>query len=192
LLAAASAAAAVLIASAVYLVADGRSGEPPAGAAASVAVTVPPSAPAAAAALPAGFRWYTSPSGFRLASPDGWRRTGESRTGVTLRHAGEATLVSVREWQPSDPDLSAALRREETAATLRDYRRVRLDATPQRDTAEWEYTFTDPAAGPLHALDRAVTRGGRSYLIRWRTPAGEWVANLATRDAVLDSFRPAG
>ena len=46
------------------------------------------------------------------------------------------------------------MRREETAAGLRNYNRLRLDVTPQQNSAEREYTFTDPKMGPLHALDQ--------------------------------------
>jgi len=158
-----------------------------------------PSVPAAAVAssaapsttLPAGFKWYASKSGFRLAWPDRWVKIEESRTSVTLCYPGGPPVVSVREWKPSDPDLSAAMHRQETAAGLPNYKRIRMDVAPQQDNAEWEYTFTDPKMGPLHALDQAVMQNGRSYLVQWRTPAGKWIENLANLDVVLGSFHPA-
>src|SRR4029453_103119 len=93
-------------------------------------------------------------------------------------------------WTPSDPDLGAALAREETAAGLGNYKRVRMTISPQQDSADWEYTFTDPKMGPLHGLDRAILRDGRAYIIQWRTPAAKWAANAAKRAVVLDTFRP--
>jgi hypothetical protein len=140
-------------------------------------------------ALPAGFKWYQSKSGFRVAWPSTWVKIQESRTSVTLCAPGGPPVVAVREWQPSDPDLGVALRREETAAGLGKYKRLRMAVSPQLDSADWEYTFTDPKMGVLHGLERAVLRDGRAYLIQWRTPAAKWAANAAKRDVVLDGFR---
>ena len=100
-------------------------------------------------------------------------------------------MVSVREWNRSDPDLAAAMRREETAAGLPGYKRVRMAVTPQQDSAEWEYTFTDPKMGALHGLERAVMAGGRAYLIQWRTPAAKWDEHIYKLGIVTDTFRPA-
>jgi hypothetical protein len=149
--------------------------------------------PAAAspAVLPAGFEWYDSKSGFQLAWPKSWVKVQESRTSVALCAPGGPPVVAVREWSRSDPDLGAALRREETAAGLSGYQRVRMVVAPQQDSAEWEYTFTDAKMGALHGLDRAVLVGGRAYLIQWRTPAREWAQHQDTFAVVAGSFRPA-
>jgi serine/threonine protein kinase len=142
-------------------------------------------------ALPAAFRWYDSKSGFHVAWPKTWVKVQESGTSVTLCAPGGPPVVAVRDWKPSDPDLTTALRREETAAGLPDYKRVRMVVSPQQDSAEWEYTFTDPKMGALHGLERAVLVGGRAYLIQWRTPAREWAEHLSKLGIVVSSFRPA-
>ena len=95
----------------------------------------------------------------------------------------------VRDWTPPDPDVVTALAREETAAGLPGYRRVRIDLASQGGV--WEYTFTDPKRGPLHGMDRAVVEGGRSYVIQWRTPAAAWDQHLAELASVTTTFRPA-
>jgi serine/threonine protein kinase len=141
--------------------------------------------------LPAAFQWYDSKSGFHVAWPKTWGKIQESRTSVTLCAPGGPPVVAVREWNRSDPDLTAALRREETAAGLPHYKRVRMVVSPQQDSAEWEYTFTDPKMGALHGLEHAVLVGGRAYLIQWRTPAREWAEHLSKLDIVVSSFRPA-
>jgi serine/threonine protein kinase len=141
--------------------------------------------------LPAGFKWYDSKSGFHIAWPATWTKIQESRTSVTLCAPGGPPVVAVREWLPSDPDLSIAFKREETAAGLRNYKRLRMAVAPTQDSAEWEYTFTDPKMGALHGLDRAVQRDGRSYIIQWRTPAAKWAANGGKRAVVLNTFRTA-
>lgn len=139
--------------------------------------------------LPAGFKWYESRSGFRVAWPAKWVKVGESRTSVTLCAPGGPPVVTVREWTPSDPDLSAALRHEEAAAELPRYQRVKMVVSAHQESAEWEYTFTDAKMGALHGLERAVIVQGRTYLIQWRTPAGEWAAHLPGLGIVTDSFR---
>ncbi len=152
-----------------------------------------PSAPPApvSTALPAAFQWYDSKSGFHVAWPKTWVKVQESRTSVTLCAPGGPPVVAVREWTRSDPDLTAALRREETAAALPDYKRERMVVSQQQDSAEWEYTFTDPKMGALRGLERAVLVGERAYLIQWRTPASEWAKHQSALNVVVSSFRPA-
>ena len=171
--------------------------EPPAPAAAAApdntpsasAVASASASPAPLAVLPAGYKWYHSRSGFQVAWPAKWTKVEESRTSITLCAPGGPPVVAVREWSRSDPDLGAAMRREETAAALPQYKRLRMEVGPQQDRAEWEYTFTDPKMGALHGLDRAVVLGGRSYIVQWRTPAAKWTALRSQRRLVLDSFR---
>ena len=161
-------------------------------AATSTARTAPAGPAPVSTTLPAGFRWYDSDSGFRVAWPKTWVKIEETRTSVTLCAPGGPPVVAVREWNRSDPDLTAALRREENAADLPGYRRVRMVVSPQQDSAEWEYTFTDPRMGALHGLERVVLAGDRAYLIQWRTPARDWAEHASKLDIVVGSFRPAG
>jgi hypothetical protein len=203
LIAAGAATAAVLTGAGVYLVAAGApwSGDGTVAAADDATAGPPSSAPVARTAtsapavpsanLPAGFSWYTSKSGFRVAWPAKWVKIQESRTSVTLCNPGGPPVVAVRQWSPSDPDLSAALRREETAAGLRNYKRVRMDVAPQQTSAEWEYTFTDPKMGALHGVERAVVQNGRTYLLQWRTPAPDWEKHKVNLAVIVNTFRPA-
>ncbi|MFL6111509.1 MAG: hypothetical protein ACJ786_09175, partial [Catenulispora sp.] len=138
--------------------------------------------------LPAGFTWYNSKSGFHVAWPAKWTKIQESRTSVTLCNPGGPPVIGVREWVPSDPDLGLALKREETAAGLSKYKRIQMTVAPTQDSADWEYTFTDPKMGALHGLDHVVLLNGRFYIIQWRTPAASWTANAGKRAVVLDTF----
>jgi hypothetical protein len=200
--AAAAATVTVVIAGAAFAANGGSvpwsGGERRAAAGTEAPAPVVSSTPASVAAsvqapvvLPAGYKWYDSKSGFRVAWPQSWVKVDESRGSVALCAPGGPPVVAVREWNPSDPDLSAAMRREETAAALPRYQRLRMTVSPQQDSAVWEYTFTDPKMGPLHGLDRAVLVGGRAYLLQWRTPADKWAQHLAKLAVVTDTFRPA-
>ena len=140
-------------------------------------------------ALPAGFSWYRGTSGFRVAVPAGWTKIKEGRSNAAFGATGGIPLLAVREWTPPDPDVMTALGREETAAGLPGYQRVRMDSAGQG--AVWEYAFTDPKLGPLHGLDRAVVANGRSYLIQWRTAAADWDQNLADLERMTTTFQPA-
>ena len=166
-------------------------GAVPTASPATSAAALPPITPTATT-LPAGFKWYASKSGFRVAWPAKWTKVQESKTSVTLCAPGGPPLVSVREWGRSDPDLRLALKREETAASLRDYKRIRVVVAPRQDWAEWEYTFTDPRMGALHGVERAVVRQDRAYLIQYRTPAAEWAQHLARYRIIADTFRTPG
>ena len=141
--------------------------------------------------LPAGYKWYNSKSGFHVAWPNGWGKVSEDRTSVFLCSPGGPPLVRVREWAKSDPDLGLALRREETAAGLSKYKRLRMVVSPTQDSAEWEYTYTDAKMGAMHALDRVVVANGRSYIVDWQTPARKWTDYMGKMGVVVDRFRPA-
>jgi hypothetical protein len=99
--------------------------------------------------------------------------------------------VHAYEWNRSDPDLGLALRREETAAGMQKYSRLRMVVAPTQDSAEWEYTYTDPKMGALHGLSRVVVANGRSYIVQWVTPARKWTENMGKMGTVVDGFRPA-
>jgi serine/threonine protein kinase len=146
---------------------------------------------AVSTALPAGYKWYNSKGGFHVAWPNGWGIVSQDRTSVFLCNPGGPPLVRVREWTPSDPDLGLALRREETAAALQKYKRLRMVVSPTQDSAEWEYTYTDAKMGAMHALDRVVVANGRSYIVDWQTPARKWTDYMGKMSIVVDRFRPA-
>ena len=155
------------------------------------ASTSAPDTPSVPATLPTGYSWYTSKSGFKLPWPAKWTKVAGDRSSVTLCAPGGPPLVGARDWTPSDPDLRMALIREETAAALPTYERLRIEVSAQGDRAEWEYTFTDPKMGRLHGLERAVVAGGRSYLLQFRAPAEKWTQTSSVRQVVLDTFRSA-
>jgi hypothetical protein len=41
----------------------------------------------------------------------------------------------------------------------------------------------------MHAIERVFVVGGRGFVIQWRTPDGQWQANLPRFRSVVDSFR---
>jgi len=98
--------------------------------------------------------------------------------------------LQIRPAPPGGTDPLVMLLAEERAAGLAAYRRVRIDPVPGTSDAVWEYTYRDAQARPLRAQEQVVVRGGRTYLVSWRTPRDAWAANLPALGVVQDTFRP--
>jgi eukaryotic-like serine/threonine-protein kinase len=204
LLAASSAAAALVAISAIALGADegGRSstggatrgaspaGSPAATAPARIAGTEPPDG-ADQPELPAGYRWWLDPTGIRVAFPAGWEMLREASDAMLFRAPDDLRTLRVRGWDQAARDLTTALAAEEARARLPGYQRIRIQALPQSDSAEWEYLFAG-RSGRLHVLERAFTVAGRTYLLEWQTPTNMWQANVPSLAVITQSFRPPG
>jgi eukaryotic-like serine/threonine-protein kinase len=145
---------------------------------------------AAPSAIPADFRWWTDPSGFRVAVPRRWAGGDDGQGGALFRGPDGLSTLRIRPAPPGSGSPLDMLLAEERAAGLAAYKRGRMDPVPGTADVVWEYTFRDAEARLLRAQERVVVRGGRSYLIAWRTPREAWTANLGALDVVLDSFRP--
>lgn len=156
---------------------------------ARAAPTVPAEPPPAPFVLPRGFKWWDDPSGYSVAVPTGWTGGGDARSGRVFMAPGGRSTLRISRWKPGGANPVAALIDEEQQAGLTAYRRIRIEAVPGTPGALWEYTFRDPAAGAVHALEQVVVFGGNPYLIEWHVPGAKWAANLQRLAVVLDSFR---
>jgi len=189
-----AAAGALLLVAAALLggarAADRRGGSPAAGAVPAEPVVVV-SAAQQAVRLPAGFTWRNDPDGFRIAVPIGWRarRDAAGRLVLTAPIGGQS--VRVGPWTLPEPNVVAGLIAEERDVRLADYRRIRIEALPETPEAIWEFTYRDPATGPMRGLSRVAAGDERSYLLEWRAPRSTWAAGQATLAVVLGTFRPA-
>jgi serine/threonine protein kinase len=141
-------------------------------------------------ALPAGWNWYRHETGFRTPVPAGWTTVEANGTATLFCAPGGPPLLKVGLWNAADAVPATALQREEEAAQLPGYRRVRLEPSTQGFGAEWEYSFQDPKMGPLHGMDHGFVVAGQRYLIQWRTAPGDWQANLASLQFITSKFRP--
>ena len=92
-------------------------------------------------------------------------------------------------WNPPATDPVVALTREEARTTLANYHRLRIQALPDGQGAEWEYTFT-AATGETHGLERGFVVDGHAYLIQWRIPVSVWLASLTDYTAIVNGFQP--
>jgi serine/threonine protein kinase len=147
-----------------------------------------PSPTATRFVLPARFLWWRDRTGYQVAFPTNWSHLREGREAMFFCAPGGPPTLRVRVWDNAGTDLTAALAKQEQKADLPAYRRIRIE--PRGAEAVWEYTFTDPKAGPLRGLERAFVAGGHRYLMQWRTPPAKWAANAQRFAVVTNSFRP--
>jgi hypothetical protein len=152
----------------------------------------PSAGPSPAFSLPAGFAWWADPLLYRVALPSGWTRRRDSAGGLISTAPGGRPILRVTVWRQPPDDVVAALIAQERATKLTAYRRIRIERLPDSPDAVWEYTYTDPKAGPMRGLQRVITTGGRTFAIDWRTTRPSWAGNVARYLAILDSFTPTG
>jgi hypothetical protein len=156
----------------------------------SAAQTQPVSAPPDPFVLPRNFKWWNDQSGFSVAVPNKWPTSRDGRSAVVFKAPGGQPSLRISRWKPGTGNVVAALVEEEREAMLPAYKRIRIEALTRSSDAVWEYTFRDPAAGPVRGLEQVVAFDGRAYLIEWQAPRAAWVVNLQNLAVVLDSFRP--
>jgi hypothetical protein len=153
--------------------------------------TTQPAVPSAGPfVLPPHFSWWNDRSGFGMAVPSGWPNRRNGRNAVLFTAPGGHASLRVSTWTPGAENVVTVLIGQERDVKLPGYRRIRIEALPTPGDAVWEYTFRDPEAGPVRALDRIVARGGRTYRVEWHTPIKAWAGELQKLDVVLDSLRP--
>jgi hypothetical protein len=174
---------------------DGAASTPPRSAGPS-----PEPSATASDALPAGYRVYRAPEGFRVALPEGWERVGKVRDEGSYRvlfgtERDDRTLaVTYTENVGPDPvvtwrdGVQPQLRSEAGFRRLGDIRALTYQGRRAADM-EW-------VAGPQDDRERTLGRGfvigeGQGFSLRWTTPADEWSAagNQQALRTFLRTFR---
>lgn len=140
--------------------------------------------------LPAGFRWWNDPSGYRVAVPAGWRRSPDGTGAVRFAAARGGPVLRVGEWTPAPVSVLSGLIGEERDLRLTGYRRIRIEPAAEPPGAVWEYTYREPGGGVMRVEERVLVDGGRTYRVRWQAPRDTWAAGLATLDVVVASVGP--
>ncbi|MFC5218532.1 serine/threonine protein kinase [Streptomyces coerulescens] len=163
-----------------------------------------PTASPSGTALPDGFRTYTSPDGFSIALPEGWKPVATSRASdvayrvffgaegddrrlvITYSEALGADPVAV--WRDDvQPDLEerGGFQRigDIEATTYQGYRAADMEWVSDKDGTRFR-TF-----GRGFLLD-----DHRGYSLRWKTPEEEWddPANRKALEIFLRTFRVPG
>jgi serine/threonine protein kinase len=141
----------------------------------------------------AGRKTVTGP-GYTLEVPAGWLRTA-SGSSVIWRDPRTGAFVQVdrtgwtgdpyAHWQSWEPRAIAD-------GALRSYQRIGLSRVPGAgyDAADLEFTYLTKGGNAMHAVDRGVRVGGRSYAVFVSIPVAQWTSRSQNADNFLDSFRP--
>ncbi|MEU4592869.1 serine/threonine-protein kinase [Micromonospora aurantiaca (nom. illeg.)] len=195
---------------------DGDGGEPTAGTSASAAAppapseSASPSAPAASAsasptpsaspsasgaALPAGWRLYTGPNGFKVPIPENFQaRVGGDN--VVLYEVGGSRRVLFIQWTSDPkPDAYTDWQKQEPyrASRVRGYKLVGITKCDgyYRTCADWDWLETRNGDTRFHVRNRGVaTASNRGFALRWEVPAKDWDANLANWEIITKGFVP--
>ncbi|MFJ8145640.1 serine/threonine-protein kinase [Streptomyces sp. NPDC096048] len=178
---------------------------PPADGTAPASPAPPPSATAAPSkpgdAVPAGFRRYDAPEGFSVALPEGWRRLDTSRVPdvayrVVFGSSGDPRTLTVTYSERAGADPVAVWRDDVEPGLERsgDYRRIggiRATTYRGREAADMEWVARDDGTRVRTFGRGFLLGGGRSFSLRWTTPAGDWdaMANEQALAAFLKTFR---
>ncbi|MDH2425480.1 serine/threonine-protein kinase [Sphaerisporangium sp. TRM90804] len=176
--------------------------EPGASSPFAAPTTAPTTTPTTAAPSPTAglppLRWYDAGQGWRARVPRGWRLTKRQGSFTWAASTGTAYL-GLQVFDRRGRDALTLLRETETSLSgaVREYRRIRLEKAPGRDTAEWESTWTGPGHHPwavsgvdYHEVRRVVVSGDRVSVIDFAAVRSEWERLRPTMRAVLKYYRP--
>ncbi|MFJ9673488.1 serine/threonine-protein kinase [Streptomyces sp. NPDC101221] len=153
---------------------------------------------------PAGFRRYDAPEGFSVALPTGWRRVDTARVPdgayrIVFGASGDPRTLAVTYSRRAGDDPVAVWRDDVEPGLARSggYRRIggiRATTYRGREAADMEWLARDDGARVRTFGRGFLLGGGRSFSLRWTTPAGDWgdTENERALAAVLGTFREDG
>ncbi|WP_432182942.1 serine/threonine protein kinase [Streptomyces tendae] len=181
---------------------------PPTGSGPPASPSAPAGGPGASASpsrpgvpAPAGFRRYDAPEGFSVSLPGGWRRLDTARVPggayrVVFGAAGDPRTLAVTYSRSAGADPVAVWRDDVEPGLARSdgYRRIgEIRATTYRGraAADMEWLARDDGSRVRTFGRGFLLGGGRSFSLRWTTPAGDWddTANERALAAFLGTFR---
>ncbi|WP_079085649.1 protein kinase domain-containing protein [Streptomyces dysideae] len=152
-------------------------------------------------ALPDGFRRYTSPEGFSVALPQGWRPLSTTRMSdlayrVVFGAADDPRTLAVTYSERLGPDPVAVWRDDvepglKKAGGFRRIGEIRATTYQGYEAADMEWTAEGDGTR-VRTFGRGFLIGEhRGYSLRWTTPAGDWEDrdNQQALDVFLRTFR---
>ncbi len=200
---------------------DGGEEETPQGTAGTSGATAPPtSAPAAppptsaapsspsasptpsaspsettAGGLPEGWTLRTDPVGFKVAVPEGWRRSAGG-TWVKYRDPDGVSELTIDRTDKPQRDAAAAWRRIEpdrkNVRGVQDYRLIGISPLDckWRTCADWDWLQKRNGV-EIRVRNRGfVTASNRGFALRWEVPNRDWEAQLENFEMIFRDFVP--
>ena len=139
-----------------------------------------------------GYSYFTDPSGFHMAVPDGWTY---ERIGTTIcfrdPHSVHFLSVDTARNPAGDPVKACQTQSQKlvAAGALPGYKLEALrQATLQEKAADWEFQYQGPNSLPMHAMVWWVARDGKAFAIGWATRQFEWQPYLGTYSMLKSTF----
>jgi tRNA A-37 threonylcarbamoyl transferase component Bud32 len=143
-------------------------------------------------ALYADYSYFTGPSGFHLAVPDGWTYQAIGTT-LCFRDPTGTRYLSIDPARNPAGDPLKACRAEAKklvdAAALPAYKLVGLSKVPlQTKAADWEFTYQGPEGLAMHAMTRWFSLDGQAFALGWATREFDWQINLSIYAMMKSTF----
>ncbi|WP_285687810.1 serine/threonine-protein kinase [Actinoplanes sp. NBRC 103695] len=169
--------------------------DPPGSAPASTPASAPASAAPTGSALPklpAGWRDYKDPTGFRVYVPEGWNRSEE---GTMVYFRGDGRVLGIGQTRTPQPDPVADWKGKAEYRKGRGdfpgYRQIHIQKVDYfQKAADWEFTFNGSGTRQ-HVNNRGfVTSKKQAYGIWWQTSDSSWAGARDDLDLIFRSFRP--
>jgi hypothetical protein len=143
-----------------------------------------------------GWTYYEEAGRFRMVAPLGW--TIEKDDTTTRFHEPDGPKVlTVNRWHvPSGNPMTAAQAKDRAWAAGTEspppgYQLVTMRPIEYFDGGlEWEYTYTDPAVGPMRTVSRWFINGGMCYAIGVSLPDYDIGARSNYFNQLIGGFQP--
>jgi hypothetical protein len=143
-----------------------------------------------------GWTFYEEPGRFRMVAPIGWVIEHDGTT-TRLKEPDGPKVLTINLWPVPDSGALAAAQARHAAWTTGaedsppDYQLVSLRQIDYFDGGvEWEYTYTDPAIGPMHTNSRWFVQDGHCYAIGVSLPAYDIGARSNYFNQLIGGFGP--
>ncbi|PZG07608.1 hypothetical protein C1I95_30815 [Micromonospora craterilacus] len=154
-----------------------------------------PSPSETAGGLPAGWTLRTDPVGFKVAVPDGWRRSSGS-TWVKYQEPNGVSELTIDRTNSPGKDAAEAWRGIESGRKnvrgVRNYQLIEIKPfdCKWRTCADWDWRQTRNGV-QLRVRNRGfVTASNRGFALRWEVPNKDWEAQLDNFEMVFRTFVP--
>ena len=143
-------------------------------------------------ALYADYSYFTGPTGFHLAVPDGWTYQTIGTTTCFRDPTGVRYLSIDPARNPAGDPVKACRTEARTlveAGALPAYDLIGIDKVPlQTKAADWEFTYKGPADLPMHAMTRWFRLDGQAFALGWATRQFDWQINLSIYSMMKSTF----
>jgi hypothetical protein len=142
--------------------------------------------------LYSGYSYFTGPTGYHLAVPDGWTYQTIGTTTCFRDSTGVRYLSIDPVRNPAgDPVKACRAEAKTLVATgeLPAYDLVGINKVPlETKAADWEYRYRGPDQGTMHAMTRWFSLDGKAYALGWATREFDWQINLSIYSMMKSTF----